>query len=182
MVDHVSGAVFAVLASKAVSDYVIKAMVASVANWSRTDIVLKSDGEPSCKKNSGTIQKRAFGADDRTEQSCWKHGSSRVVERMIQEVTGLVQCLGITIRAATAVQLGPSSDLGGQACGLATHVVEELWQDSALHAAWTGVLERNRTLRVRCSTSSVGHKATPTVGGRRPCRRQRTHGRAPRLR
>ena len=48
MVDHVSGTVFPSLTSKAVNDYVIKAMEASVAKWSRTDIILKSDGELSC--------------------------------------------------------------------------------------------------------------------------------------
>ena len=36
-VDHDSGAVFAVNTSKAVSDYVIKAIVASVADWGKTD-------------------------------------------------------------------------------------------------------------------------------------------------
>ena len=46
LVDHVSGAVFAVLTRKAVSDCVVKAMMASVANWSRTDTILKSHGEP----------------------------------------------------------------------------------------------------------------------------------------
>ena len=40
--DHVSGALFAVLTSKAVSDHVIKALVASVANWrSERDIILQ---------------------------------------------------------------------------------------------------------------------------------------------
>ena len=56
MVDHVSGAVFSVLTNKAVSDYVIKAMVASFANWSGTDIILKSDGEPSCKSIQGRLR------------------------------------------------------------------------------------------------------------------------------
>ena len=37
VVDHVSGVVFAVLRSRAAGDYVIKAMVASVAHSSRTD-------------------------------------------------------------------------------------------------------------------------------------------------
>ena len=41
----------------------------------------------------------------------WSNG---VVERMIQEVTGDVRCLGITLRAPTAVLLAwsLSSDLG----------------------------------------------------------------------
>ena len=46
----ISSAVFAVLTIKVVTGYVIKAVVASVANWSRNDIILKSDGEPSCKR------------------------------------------------------------------------------------------------------------------------------------
>ena len=55
-----------------------------------------------------------------------------------------------------------SSDLGlgGQACYLATHTVpgEVLWQDSAPHAAWTGVPRPNRTFWAQlCSTSSVRH-------------------------
>ena len=55
MVDHVSGAMFAVLTSKAASDCVIKGMVASAAKY----IILKRDAEPSCKSISGTMQKRA---------------------------------------------------------------------------------------------------------------------------
>ena len=44
----IRGVVFAVLTSKSASEHVIKAMVASVSNWSGTDIILKSDGDPSC--------------------------------------------------------------------------------------------------------------------------------------
>ena len=55
-VDHVSGALFGVLTSKAVSDYVIKAMVASGSNWRRTDIILRGDGEPSCKSIQGRFR------------------------------------------------------------------------------------------------------------------------------
>ena len=36
------------------------------------------------------------------------HGSNGVVERVIQEVTGLVRWLEVTIRTATNVLLGPS--------------------------------------------------------------------------
>ena len=99
-----------------------------------------------------------------------------MVERIL-DVTSFVR-LGITIRAAKAVQLGPSHRiLGGQARGLAAHTVpsEEFWQYSALHVAWTGILGRNRVncfVQVQWST----RQTTPTVGGRRLCRRQRTHG------
>ena len=72
MVDHVCGAVFEVLMSKAVNDHLIKVSVASVANWSRTDINLKSDGEPSCKAFRSDFGNARSASDNRAEQSCWK--------------------------------------------------------------------------------------------------------------
>ena len=63
---------------------------------------MKSVGEPPYKSIQG--RKRAFGTDDCAEQYCVKPRHQGVVERMIQEVTSLVRCLGITIRTTTAVQ------------------------------------------------------------------------------
>ena len=91
MVDNVSGAVFAVLTSKAVTENVIKAMVASVANWSRTAVILRSDGEPLCK----SIQRKSW--EILQNSPVGSHVRNGVCERMIQEVTGLVRCVGCPI-------------------------------------------------------------------------------------
>ena len=88
MVDHVSGAVFAVLTIKVVTDNMIKAMVASVVNWSRTDIILKSDGEPSCKRIQGRLRNARSAPTIVQNSLVGSLGSSGMVERMIQEVTG----------------------------------------------------------------------------------------------
>ena len=42
----------------------------SVANWCRTDIILKT--ETLRQQHSGTFQKYRFGTDDLAQQSCWK--------------------------------------------------------------------------------------------------------------
>ena len=71
MVDHVSRSIFSVFTSRAARDDVIKAMVASVAKWSTTDIILKSDAN--------------------IQGCCRSHDSFGVVERMIHEVGSLGQ-------------------------------------------------------------------------------------------
>ena len=97
-------------------------------------MVLKSDGEPPCK----SIEKSASSTDDCAEQSClkpWQQWSGRAHD------AGGVRRLGIKIRTATAVRLGPSHPILAWGCPtrcLAAHAVpsEELWEDSALFAVW----------------------------------------------
>ena len=79
---------FADLTIKVVTGYVIKAMVASVANWSITDIILKSDGEPSCKRIQGRFRNARSAPTIVQNSLVGSLGSNEVVERMIQEVTG----------------------------------------------------------------------------------------------
>ena len=78
-----------------VSDLVTKAVVSSVANWGRTDIILMIDGEPSCKSVQGRFRNACSGPTIVQNSPVGSHGWG--VERMILEVTGLVRCLGITI-------------------------------------------------------------------------------------
>ena len=159
MVDHVSGAVFAFLTSTAVSDYVINAMMASVANWGRTDTVLKSDGEASCKSIQGRFR-NARSAPTIAPNSPIGHGSNEEVERMIQEGSRPMLGNHNQGRHSRAVWSEPSdSGLGCPTRCLAAHTVpsEELGRKSALFAVWTKVLGRDRTrgdcvLQVRWDT------------------------------
>ena len=105
-----------------------------------------------------------------------------VVDRMIQEATGLVRCSGITIWIAAAVLLGPSHPILGWAVRHTAWLVHtvpsgELKQDSPLFLVWARVLGRDRALRrdgvlqVRWDT----RQAAPAMGGRRLRRHQRAH-------
>ena len=64
----------------------------------RPDIILKSDGEPSCISTPGLREARSAVTMSQNNLVV-SHGSNEVVERVIQEVTGLILCLGITIKA-----------------------------------------------------------------------------------
>ena len=110
---------FAVLTSKAFCEYVIRAILALVANWRQTDTILKSDGELSCKSTDGR-----FGIA-RSAGIVASHGNH----------------LGFTIKAATTVQLGPSHPI------LALAVRHAAWlhprflvkcSDTAVHCALYG--------------------------------------------
>ena len=82
-------------------------MVASLENRG-TDNILKRGGEPTCKNIHGRVRNAGSAPTIVQTSLVGSHGSDGVVGRMTQKVTGLVRCLGITIRTATAVQLGPS--------------------------------------------------------------------------
>ena len=104
------------------------------------------------QKHSRTIQRRAFGTDDRAEQSCWEPW---------QQWGGLAHDAGCDRshpmrgnhdqdRNSRAARSEPSdTGLGCPTRCLAAHTApsEELRQDSTLFPVWTRVLGRDRTLR-----------------------------------
>ena len=114
MVDHVSGAVVAVLTRKAVNQSQRDQSDGGFGcQLGKTDIILKSDGEESSQAFSDVSETPV--RHRRLCRTVWvgSHGSNGVVERMMQKVTGLVRCLGIPIRTATAVVQGPNHPIIG---------------------------------------------------------------------
>ncbi len=105
--DEVSGSVLAyrVLCKGPRDDWLLRRLVKDLKEWGRTDIILKSDGEPAIIAVQDALQQRRSGRTIPQNPHAYNPESNGACEKAVQDVTAHARTLKLALEARIGVKI-----------------------------------------------------------------------------